>query len=167
MDGNRLTENALVLLGEIENTVRALRGRSKGARISVPHECSYWLTPELQTKLETIYGVRNDMLHNGSHSRPLFEQDQPLFSNESVDELQTIHTQLLEAKERQTGYAAELEEQCTQFPTRDYWSARSVHCPSSLGTLHRTYAMAWRFGKGARASTTVGARRLTSPSALL
>ena len=121
MDGNRLTENALVLLGEIEDTVRALRGRSKGARISVPHECSYWLTPELQTKLETIYGVRNDMLHNGSHSRPLFEQDQPLFSNESVDELQTIHTQLLEAKERQTGYAAELEEQCTQFPTRDYW----------------------------------------------
>ena len=128
MDGNRLTVMAVVLHGEIEDALRALCGRSKGTRISfsaLTHECRHWLTPELQTKLAKISAPRSEVYHNGSHSRSLFEQDQPLFSNEHVDELQTIHTQLLEAKERRTGYAAELEELCTHcafgVAGRDYW----------------------------------------------
>ena len=143
MDGKyRLTAIAVVLHGEIEDALRALGGQSKGTRINISaltRECRNWLMPELQTKLAKIRALRSKVYHNGSHSRRLFEQDQPLFSNECVDELQTIHTQLLEAKERQTGYAAALEELCTQFPRRHYWrSPQYASLTRALDAMERS-----------------------------
>ena len=136
MAGHRRTVLAVVLMGEIEDALRALGGRGMGI-YALADQCSHLLTPKLRRKLTHIRQLRNKAYHFGICSRELFDKDQSFFPREFVGECRTILTQLLEAKERQRS-PAKLEELCTRCGNCALWEDLARGVSHVLDTMRRS-----------------------------
>lgn len=114
MAGHFRTAKTMVLIGEVEDALRALGAQSRTGIKGLADECSHLLTPKLHAELLRISWLRVDATHKGFHSRELFEKGECLFPRELAGKCRTALRQLQEVKERQTAPTAELKELCTR-----------------------------------------------------
>ena len=130
--GHFRTAETMVLIGEVEDALRALGPESRTGMKGLTDECSHLLTPELQKELSHISRLRIDATHKGFHSRELFEKDECLFPPALAGFCRTALRKLQIAKAAQIAKeipgAAELEKLCARGPHRASWEdlARSV-----------------------------------------
>ena len=130
--GHFRTAETMVLIGEVEDALRALGPESRTGMKGLADECSHLLTPQLRKELSHISRLRIGATHKGFHSRELFEKDECLFPPALAGKCRSALRKLQIAKAAQIAKeipsAAELEELCAGGGLYGCWEdlARSV-----------------------------------------